>query len=81
MTHDYFSVQTYNVDAQVPDSAGTGTAILTGVKVNTGVIGCDSRVSKGNCSMYSDDVKLKTLLQAFVEDSKKTDGQHANRLF
>ncbi|XP_059490133.1 alkaline phosphatase 4-like [Neocloeon triangulifer] len=42
-------VKTYNVDKQVPDSAGTGTAIFTGVKTNLGVVGVDARVAKGKC--------------------------------
>ncbi|XP_065350987.1 alkaline phosphatase 4-like [Cloeon dipterum] len=42
-------VKTYNVDKQVPDSAGTGTAIFTGVKTNMGVVGVDARVPKGKC--------------------------------
>lgn len=33
--------KTYNVDAQTPDSAGTMTAIITGVKTNAGLIGLD----------------------------------------
>ena len=31
-------IKTYNVDAQVPDSAGTATAIMSGYKANIGVI-------------------------------------------
>lgn len=33
--------KTYNVNKQVPDSAGTATALFTGVKTNYGVIGMD----------------------------------------
>lgn len=39
-------LQTYNVDKQVPDSAGTATALFTGVKTNYGVIGLDAVESK-----------------------------------
>jgi len=42
-------MKTYNVDAQTPDSAGTMTAIMTGVKTNAGVIGVDEKARKGNC--------------------------------
>ena len=35
--------KTYNIDAQTPDSAGTGTAYLTGVKTRIGAIGVDGR--------------------------------------
>ncbi len=41
--------KTYNVDAQTPDSAGTMTAIMTGVKTNIGVLGVDEHVSRGDC--------------------------------
>lgn len=39
--------QTYNVDHQVPDSAGTATAFLCGVKTNKGVIGVTAKVKSG----------------------------------
>ena len=42
--------KTYNVDAQTPDSAGTMTAMMTGVKTDVGVIGVDERVEYGECS-------------------------------
>ncbi|KAL8622192.1 hypothetical protein ACOMHN_052994 [Nucella lapillus] len=43
--------KTYNVDKQVPDSAGTSTAFLSGVKVNSGTLGVDARVQRQNCSL------------------------------
>jgi len=43
-------VKTYNVDAQTPDSAGTATAILSGVKTSMGVIGVDQTVKRGDCA-------------------------------
>ena len=42
--------QTYNVDHQTPDSAGTGTAYLTGVKTNMGTIGVNAHAQRGVCS-------------------------------
>jgi len=42
--------KTYNVDAQTPDSAGTMTAIVSGVKTDKGVIGVDENVERGNCA-------------------------------
>lgn len=33
--------KTYNTDKQVPDSAGTATAIFSGIKTKTGVLGLD----------------------------------------
>jgi len=44
-------VKTYNVNAQTPDSAGTGTAMMAGVKTNIGIIGVDQDVVRGDCSL------------------------------
>ena len=44
-------VKTYNVNAQTPDSAGTGTAMMAGVKTNIGIIGVDQDVKRGDCSL------------------------------
>ena len=41
-------VKTYNTDQQIPDSAGTITAILTGVKTKAGVLGVDEAVVRGD---------------------------------
>lgn len=42
--------KTYNVDAQTPDSAGTMTAMISGVKTDVGVIGVDEDIEYGDCS-------------------------------
>ncbi len=42
--------RTYNVDAQTPDSAGTMTAITSGVKVRLGSIGVNQRAPRGSCA-------------------------------
>ncbi|MDO6641016.1 alkaline phosphatase [Shewanella sp. 5_MG-2023] len=42
--------KTYNVDAQTPDSAGTMTAMMSGVKSDAGVLGVDEHVERGDCS-------------------------------
>ncbi|CAL1547829.1 unnamed protein product [Lymnaea stagnalis] len=65
-------IKTYSVDSQVTGSAAAGSAILTGVKINSGVLGCDSRVKKGNCSLYNDSTRLKTILHAFIEEGLST---------
>ncbi len=41
--------KTYNVDAQTPDSAGTMTAMVTGVKTDAGVIGLSEEAQRGVC--------------------------------
>lgn len=43
-------VKTYNVNAQTPDSAGTGTAMMAGVKTKAGIIGVNENVVRGDCS-------------------------------
>lgn len=43
-------VKTYNVDAQTPDSAGTMTAMASGVKTDVGVIGVNENIERGDCS-------------------------------
>ena len=42
--------KTYNVDAQTPDSAGTMTAMMSGVKTDVGVIGVDEDIARGDCA-------------------------------
>jgi alkaline phosphatase len=42
--------KTYNVDAQTPDSAGTMTALISGVKTDKGVIGVDEDIIRSDCS-------------------------------
>lgn len=41
--------KTYNVDAQTPDSAGTMTALVTGIKTDVGVVGVSENVKRGDC--------------------------------
>ena len=43
-------VKTYTVDRQVPDSAGTMTAIITGAKTRSGVLSVDREVERGDCA-------------------------------
>lgn len=42
-------IKTYNTDAQVADSAGTITALMTGEKTKIGVLGVSDQVLQGNC--------------------------------
>ncbi|XP_015686118.1 alkaline phosphatase, tissue-nonspecific isozyme-like, partial [Protobothrops mucrosquamatus] len=42
--------QTYNTNAQVPDSAGTATAYLCGVKANEGTVGVSAAVTRSQCN-------------------------------
>lgn len=42
--------KTYNTNAQVPDSAGTATAYLCGVKANEGTVGVNAAAVRGQCN-------------------------------
>uniref|UniRef100_A0A8B9GM44 Alkaline phosphatase n=1 Tax=Astyanax mexicanus TaxID=7994 RepID=A0A8B9GM44_ASTMX len=42
--------KTYNTNAQVPDSAGTATAYLCGVKANEGTVGVSAAAVRGQCN-------------------------------
>lgn len=55
-------VKTYNVDAQTPDSAGTMTAMMSGVKTDAGVIGLSESVQRGQC-----EPALKNQLTSIVD--------------
>lgn len=52
----------YNTNQQVPDSAGTMTAIMTGTKTRAGVIGIDGSARRGDCES-SRGREVPTLLQ------------------
>ncbi|WP_133365939.1 alkaline phosphatase [Qipengyuania sediminis] len=43
-------VKTYNTDAQVPDSAGTATAMNAGVKTRIGFVGVSEAAERGDCT-------------------------------
>jgi alkaline phosphatase len=42
--------KTYNTDSQTPDSAGTMTAMATGVKTRAGVLGIGQQADRGDCA-------------------------------
>jgi len=55
-------VKTYNTDAQVPDSAGTMSAIMTGEKTRIGFISVAGLVSHDDCARALEN-ELPTLLE------------------
>ena len=55
-------VKTYNTDMQVPDSAGTMTAMVTGHKTRAGVLSVGPAVERGDCANGLDNT-LTTLLE------------------
>ena len=48
-----FLSQTYNTDTQVPDSAGTATAMFSGVKTRAGMLGLDATAAYNVCAPAS----------------------------
>jgi alkaline phosphatase len=63
--------KTYNVDAQTPDSAGTMTAMVSGVKTDVGVIGVDENIVRGDCSTVAGN-ELVTALELAELAGKST---------
>jgi alkaline phosphatase len=63
--------KTYNVDAQTPDSAGTMTAMVSGVKTDVGVIGVDEDIVRGDCSTVAGN-ELVTALELAELAGKST---------
>ena len=59
-------IKTYNVDAQVPDSAGTITAIVTGQKTRAGVISVNADVPRGDCALALQN-EIPTILELAEE--------------
>lgn len=64
-------IKTYNVNAQTPDSAGTMSAIMTGVKTDMGVFGVDEDVTRGDCRSQAGN-ELLSLLQVAELAGKAT---------
>ncbi len=58
--------KTWNTDQQVPDSAGTMTALVSGVKTRAGVLGVDGRVVRGDHTSV-DAARVPTLLEQAEE--------------
>ena len=57
-------IKTYNLDAQVPDSAGTASAMNTGIKTQIGKINVTANDNLGGCGDRSAPVKIADLAQA-----------------
>ena len=63
--------KTYNTNAQTPDSAGTASAFLTGVKTRQGVISVNSTVERGNCQSALNN-GVTTILELAEQAGKST---------
>jgi len=53
--------KTYSVDAQVPDSASTMTAMMSGVKTDFGIVGIAESVTRGECASQSGNELISAL--------------------
>ncbi|XP_041118911.1 intestinal-type alkaline phosphatase-like [Polyodon spathula] len=75
--------KTYNVDYQVPDSAGTATAYLCGVKANYGTVGLSAAARRYQCNTTKGN-EVKSILHRAKEAGKSvgfvttTRAQHAS---
>lgn len=63
--------KTYNTDAQTPDSAGTATALVAGVKTDIGVVGLHEDANRGECSSVAGN-QLVTALELAEIAGKST---------
>lgn len=61
--------KTYNSDKQVPDSAGTATAIFSGVKCKYGVIGLDARAKRKKCDKKINEISKVTTVADWAQQS------------
>ena len=69
--------QTYNTDFQVPDSAGTATALFSGVKTGKGVLGLDGTAKYNVCdTAVVEAARLETLLDWAVGAGKEVSNTH-----
>ncbi|XP_020810979.1 alkaline phosphatase 4 [Drosophila serrata] len=60
--------KTYNVDKQVPDSAGTATALFSGSKTHYGAIGVDATRSKTNAKTG----RVQSIMEWAQKEGKRT---------
>ena len=73
-------VKTYNTDAQVADSAGTASAMHTGMKTRIGVLGYGPGVTTGDCAsgsghelgLLGEEVKQRGLALGIVSTARLT---------
>ncbi|MEO1730671.1 MAG: alkaline phosphatase [Pseudomonadota bacterium] len=73
-------VKTYNTNAQVPDSAGTATAMHSGLKTNIGLIGVGPETIRGQCEtalanplpLLGEEVKRRGLALGIVSTARIT---------
>ncbi|XP_012055764.1 PREDICTED: alkaline phosphatase 4-like [Atta cephalotes] len=67
--------KTYNVDKQVPDSAGTATAIFSGVKTKYRMVGLDARAQVSKCDEQINELSKLTTVADWAQQSGKDTGE------
>lgn len=70
--------QTYNSDKQVPDSAGTATAIFSGVKCKYSVLGFDAKAQTGTCDEKLNEISKVTTVADWAQQSGMDTGKSLN---
>ncbi|KAL6259277.1 hypothetical protein P5V15_009195 [Pogonomyrmex californicus] len=70
--------KTYNVDKQVPDSAGTATAIFSGVKTKYRLIGLDARAQYNKCDKEINELSKLTTVADWAQQSGMDTGYVTN---
>ncbi len=63
--------KTYNTNAQTPDSAGTATAIMTGIKTKMGLVSVNDSIDRGDCRAAMQN-EAATLLELAELDGRST---------
>ncbi|XP_011496782.1 PREDICTED: alkaline phosphatase 4-like [Ceratosolen solmsi marchali] len=61
--------KTYNVDRQVPDSAGTATAMFTGVKAQYRMLGLDELAKYNTCDKQGNENSHLTTIATWAQES------------
>eukprot|EP00096_Caligus_rogercresseyi_P009600 TRINITY_DN3280_c0_g1_i1.p1 TRINITY_DN3280_c0_g1~~TRINITY_DN3280_c0_g1_i1.p1 ORF type:complete len:542 (+),score=89.09 TRINITY_DN3280_c0_g1_i1:261-1886(+) len=66
-------IKTYNTDYQVPDSAGTATAILSGSKTRMAFLGLDNSVEYNTCDLKKiEAAKVENIFSKAIKNNKET---------
>ena len=74
------TLQTYNTNAQVPDSAGTATAYLCGVKANEGTVGVSAAAVRTQCNTTQGN-EVTSILRWAKEAGRVTSNKHNTYFF
>ncbi|XP_071521133.1 alkaline phosphatase-like [Panulirus ornatus] len=67
-------LKTYNIDKQVPDSAATATAYLSGVKANSRTLGVNSAVEFGDCAASKNSENHVSSILQWAQDAGMSTG-------